>query len=380
MKLLNVKIHRIFFPVELFILIATANSVLGATQTWSGTATVNWNAVNGFGTVPANNDLLVFGADGTVGAAASDVLNNNITGLIVGTAAASSSGVTFDSGAPAYTINGNLLNIGLTSGTVTFVNNGTANQTFGTAFNVNGGVNFGLNAASGNLTMNGVVGGMASGNALILSGTASTTNFLKNTANTYAGQSQINSGAILNVVNFSVYGTAGSLGNRALSSDSYGGVMGLIFNGGGTLQYTGSGAQTTDRMLRIGAAATFDASGVTSADTVYFSAHVQNNIAQTAAARTITLTGSNTGTNTFAADLLDNAGVNNLAKTGAGTWIYSGNNNAGAVAADTAAKGSATTRTTDGGTFSVSAGLLKLTGDNRDDKQKTVDSLWCAGI
>src|SRR5262249_53291895 len=100
---------------------------------------------------------------------------------------------------------------------------------------------------------------------------------------------------------------------------------------GGTLQYTGSTPQTTNRQIRISTAGgAIDASGANTNATVSFTGASGTNINlfDTTGTRTFTLTGSNTGTNTFGIQLT-NHGTNatSLTKTGLGTWILAATNN-----------------------------------------------------
>ena len=88
--------------------------------------------------------------------------------------------------------------------------------------------------------------------------------------NSYTGTTII-AGGTLNAATFSDYGVNGSLGKRA--SDSSPGNVGILFRGG-TLQYTGSTPQSTNRAIRISSSggATIDASGSNPAATLSFTA------------------------------------------------------------------------------------------------------------
>jgi len=143
--------------------------------------------------------------------------------------------------------------------------------------------------------------------------------------NNYSGVTTL-SGGVLNAATFSNYGVDGSLGNRS-SGAELGGDVGILFLGG-TLQYTGSTAQSTDRQIRIGTAGgTIDASG-SGEGTISFTHSAANaNLFHTPGTRTFTLTGSNTGTNTFAIGLQNQAAsATSLRKSGAGTWVLTGAN------------------------------------------------------
>jgi len=93
----------------------------------------------------------------------------------------------------------------------------------------------------------------------------------------------------------------------------------LVLNGG-TLRYIGTGG-STDRQFTLGASAGngLDASGT---GAIEFTSAAPITFAVANGAQTLTLTGTNTGSNVLAAQIIDNGtGVTSLAKAGAGTWI-----------------------------------------------------------
>lgn len=151
---------------------------------------------------------------------------------------------------------------------------------------------------------------------------------LPSTNNSYVGVTTL-SGGILNVASLSNYGVPGSLGKRAAASEIAGGEIGILFRGG-TLQYTGSTPQSTDRAIRLsitGGGGTIDASGSDPSATLRFTADSSPNFWETGGARTLTLTGSNTGSNTFAMVIGDGGTTTTaLKKDGAGLWVLSGTN------------------------------------------------------
>lgn len=116
-------------------------------------------------------------------------------------------------------------------------------------------------------------------------------------------------------------GTASSIGQSS-------NVAARLVFGGGSLQYTGSTAASTDRLFTIGDAngdtATVDASGGT-VGTLSFTSGGAIAFGNTNA-HTLTLTGSNTGNNTFSPTIGDNTGATSLIKSGGGTWVLSGAN------------------------------------------------------
>ncbi len=99
----------------------------------------------------------------------------------------------------------------------------------------------------------------------------------------------------------------------------------LQFNNGGVLRYVGDG-DSTDRLFRFNQNAdggiTFDASGTGALNFTNTGSPTFNNNR----ARTLNLTGSNTGLNTMAATLIDNNATNLLSvnKDGDGTWVLTG--------------------------------------------------------
>ncbi len=133
-------------------------------------------------------------------------------------------------------------------------------------------------------------------------------------ANTYTGPTRIN-GGVLSVSNLANGGLASSVGASSNAAAN------LVLDGG-ALQYTGAGA-STDRRFTLGlAGGTIDASGsgalnFTNTAAIAFSG---------AGSHSLTLTGSNTEANTLAAVLGDSGGASSLTKTGAGTWVLTGNN------------------------------------------------------
>ena len=142
----------------------------------------------------------------------------------------------------------------------------------------------------------------------------------------YSGGTVISAG-ILSVGTLAIGGAPSSIGTSSSAAAN------LVFNGGGTLQYTG-GAASTDRLFQINGAsgfATLDASGsgpinfTNTASLVYGTSGKPENI---------TLTGTNTGNNTLAAKIGGNAaGVVSFNKTGIGTWVLTGASSYGGTTA-----------------------------------------------
>lgn len=222
-------------------------------------------------------------------------------------------------------------------------------------------------AANRTLTLGGVVSGVLANNLTMQgAGTAKLT-----VANTYTGETIFNAG-IINVASLATYagGASGSpLGARTLAQDTVSSV-GLHFTGG-TLQYTGSGAQTTDRHIRVlnNKTATIDASGASPSDTVTFSqsgAPINFWDTATTAGRSVTLTGNNAGNNTFALNIPDfstTPSKTSLIKSGTGTWDVTNTHNSDATTGTAGTFGGYTGGTTlSGGTLGFVSGALGASG------------------
>jgi fibronectin-binding autotransporter adhesin len=167
-------------------------------------------------------------------------------------------------------------------------------------------------------------------------------------------------GGILNVATLSDYGVNSAIGARLASQENTTTTgIGIHIQANGTLQYTGATPQSTNREIRIinGLTPTIDASGSVPTATLTFSHTGANiNLFDTAGTRTLNLTGSNTGDNTFAISLTDQStNATSLNKAGAGTWVLTG------VSTNT-------------GSTTVSAGTLKIgaTGSIANSSQITV--------
>lgn len=150
--------------------------------------------------------------------------------------------------------------------------------------------------------------------------------------NTYTGAVTINAGT-LSVGSVAAIGVASALGTGAGTS---------AISVAGTLKFTGTSAQSTDRSLTLsGGSPTIDASG-TGVGSVTYSAATQANTT-----KTITFTGSGTNNNTASFNIGDTSFVTSLSKAGVGKWILTGG----------------TLNYT--GTTTVSAGTLNLGSANR---------------
>jgi fibronectin-binding autotransporter adhesin len=243
--------------------------------------------------------------DGTTGAnnvaAVANVLPTGTTLNLVNTGAWN-----IDSGASALAV------AGLTGdATGRF---GTSNASNAAALTLSGSGNYDFPGIIGAIV---VAGKTTSSNAQIsVTKTGSGTQILEG-ASTYSGITTI-SGGILSTPLLDVGGNPSGIGASSSAAAS------LVLNGG-TLQYTGTGANT-DRLFTIGTAGgTIDASGASnSALTLSSTGAVA--YSSTTSPATLTLTGTSIGANSFAATIGNpgtGANVANVIKSGIGTWSLS---------------------------------------------------------
>ena len=240
------------------------------------------------------------GSDGTVDGLIRSVSGNNIiSGALIMTSGGGGTNFRADSGA-TLTFTGNIT---VASSSRVMTLDGAGNFVFNTGVFSDGSISN--------------IAGLVSGN----SGTAT----INSTANTYSGITTIQGGSTLNVAALAAVNTASSIGKGSAAGSS-----GDLVMNNGTLQYTGSTAQTTNRLFSIGTSGgTLDASGSVPAATLSFTGAGAMGFGGSTAAKTLTLTGSNTGTsniltNTLANVIADNTGATGLTKTGIGTWALTG--------------------------------------------------------
>jgi autotransporter-associated beta strand protein len=220
------------------------------------------------------------------------------------------------------TINGGALDN--TSGSsVTLTNNNAQNWNGNFAFTGTNDLNLGTGAVAMNanrivtvtassLTVGGVVSGTTRSLTLAGNGT-----LVLDGANTYTGGTTI-TGGTLSANTLTTGGVASSIGASTSAAAN------LVLNGG-TLRYTGA-TTSTDRLFTLGttAGSALDASG---SGAINFANTGSCVLSGTNTARTLTLTGTNTGNNTLAGIITDNGtGATSLVKSGGGTWLLSGVN------------------------------------------------------
>ncbi|WP_333605857.1 autotransporter-associated beta strand repeat-containing protein, partial [Novosphingobium sp.] len=186
-------------------------------------------------------------------------------------------------------------------------------------FNANAGALIGGGALGGNIALgtgtltirDGLgqtyAGAISGSGSLIKNGAG--TQILSGCNSSYTGATTINAG-VLTVSCLENGGVNSAIGASGATPGN------LTING--TLRYVGGGSGT-DRQFTLGASGgTLDASGT---GIVQFTNAAPVTLAGTNAARTLTLTGTNTGANLFAGRLDNNgSGVSRLTKTGTGTW------------------------------------------------------------
>lgn len=210
----------------------------------------------------------------------------------------------------------------LTWGTTSFVTNtGTlvlgaagADSTVTLSNNIDlGGAARTVATVAGSAATSGILSGTLSNGSLIVNGSGA---LQLGGANTYTGSTVILGGTLI-VNNLANGGTASSLGASSNAAAN-------LVLAGGVLQYTGTGSQT-DRLIQLGAANGYlDSSG---SGAVVFSNTGALTYGTTNQARDLTLQGSNTGDNIFAASIGNNgSGLVRVDKDGSGKWVLSGSN------------------------------------------------------
>jgi autotransporter-associated beta strand protein len=241
------------------LLLVVSTSGPAAVRTWDGQGNndANWSTKQNWGSgsdqaVPVNNDSLVFGGTARL-------INNN--DLAVGT---TFTGLTFNNTAGAFVLNGNAINLG---GGIT--NNSSSLQTINLALNLTG--NRTINAASGNITVNGVISGsggieMAGNNTLTLNG-----------VNTYSGGTTLRQGTVV-MGSDRALGTGGiNFAGGTLNANNQNASIGaLTLSGSSTLNLGASGSlnfasatQTSGTLTINNWSATGPTIHITTADTAF---------------------------------------------------------------------------------------------------------------
>lgn len=189
-----------------------------AADTWVGNTSADWNNAANWNpaALPVTGDSFIFGAAGTSG---TTLGNTFAAGFNV-------AGITFNSGAAAFTMAGNAITL---SGDIT--NNSTAAQTINEAITLSGIRTVTTTTGGGNVTLGGVLSGAGAGLTVAGTGTVNLS-----AQSTYTGNTIINSGATL-----SLNGGGGSSGTiRGTATVNTGGTLRLNtadatgYNGGAT--------------------------------------------------------------------------------------------------------------------------------------------------
>ena len=226
--------------------------------------------------------------------------------------------VQFD-GANAWTVSGsNTLTLQADAGGVSTISAKSGSHTISAPIALANNL---MKLGAGNVTLSGAI----SGAGRSIHNTTGTLT-LANNANSFTGELIIADTGTVNVSSLSDYGVPSAIGSRTLAQENTTPTgVGLHFQGG-TLQYTGSTPQSTNRHIRMFTGTnTIDASGSNPAATVSFTQSGANmNLFDTGGTRTLGLTGTNTGNNLFALQLTNQvANATSVLKTGTGTWELS---------------------------------------------------------
>ncbi|HWY51274.1 MAG TPA: autotransporter-associated beta strand repeat-containing protein [Chthoniobacterales bacterium] len=315
----------LFLGSLLLACLASAPPLFAVDDSWTGGHDTVWGTKQNWstGSAPTGTDNATFNGtfanEPTLGTTIATVggiwmttgIGQNVT--IGGTAVLTLAGNTINgtAGLGILVDNANAFTLTINSpialgATQTWTNSSANTLTIG-AVNTSG---FGLTVnGTGSTTVSGVVSGTGS---ITKSGTGTLT--LGGT-NTYTGVTTISAGTL----SVSSLANGGSNSNIGASSNA---ATNLVLNGG-TLQYTGA-TVSTDRLFSVGTSGgTIDASG---SGAVNFTNTGSMGFNSQSGTRTLTLTGTNTGSNTFAAIIGDNGGATSLTKSGVGTWVLSGTN------------------------------------------------------
>ncbi len=200
------------------------------------------------------------------------------------------------------------------------VNSDTANPaTLGGPLTL-GGANY--VGGAGAVTVTGAIGGGVNNGTYTVLKRGTGTWAFANPASSYDGFTYIAEGTLV-VTKLANLNEPSSLG-RATSAAANQLFFFGAYNTGGTLQYAGDTASTSDRAFVLGSAIlnAIDATGADAAATLTLTGEAR----ASAGAPTLTLTGGNAGANTYQGAIGNGSGVVSLAKGGSTTWVLAGSN------------------------------------------------------
>jgi len=204
--------RNLLTSIAVAITLAALPSARAAIETWStAPASSSWNATNWTGTnnPPITGDSLVFGNS------TQTTLNNDLT-----TGSFNIAGITFNAGAPAYTISGNAF--ALTGG---ITNNSTNLQTINDAFSMTAARTF---TTVGGITLGGNVTGTGGGIIKAGAGTLS----LTGSSNAWTGNTTVNAGTLnLNGGFGGTIGSSSSIFGVGLANGVNGAAAGTVATG-----------------------------------------------------------------------------------------------------------------------------------------------------
>lgn len=211
----------------------------------------------------------------------------------------------------------NTINVGALVGAGTITNSGGGTSTAGT-------IALGRSTSTTPSTFSGVLQNGAGILNISVDGTSARIQSLLGQS-TYTGVTTINTASSITVNTLADGGTASGIGQSSNAASN------LVFNGASpTLVYQGnirdgslnlgSASASTDRLFTISGAGAVLSSTVSNGNAAVWS-NTGAIVHGTNAARTLTLTGTSTGDNTFNPQFTDSVGfVSSLSKTGAGQW------------------------------------------------------------
>ncbi len=313
----------------------SAKFALGGSQSWTNNSS-NTLTVGGAITNSGNTTAFALTAGGTGNTI---ILGNISNGGTVGTTAMikTGNGTLTLSGANTYTGgttlsggiltlssaqalggNGTVASVGtikFTGGILQFSGNNTTD--YSSRFSQSASQFFKLDTNGQNVTQASLLASIGGSFTKLGIGTLTVTT----ASSSYDGVTTI-SGGILNVKALAAVNT-----NSSIGKGSVGGSAADIVLDGGTLQYTGLVAQTTNRLFTVTAnGGSIDASSSNTTNPLTFTGTGTMGASGTGA-RILTLTGSNAGANSIAGILVDSSnGSTGLVKSGMGKWVLAGAN------------------------------------------------------